>query len=75
MREPPNSSQRNPSSILTPNATLQRPGDNCIVRQVVDESHADSGPLQALVRVALATAAPPSIITQPHLQTTIHRPG
>jgi hypothetical protein len=30
--------------------------------------------LQAFVRVALATAAPPSIITQP-LQTTTHRPA
>ena len=47
------------------NAALQRPGDNYIVRQVVDERHADSGPLQALVRVALAAAAPTSIITQP----------
>ncbi len=35
--------------IKPPNAALQRPGDNCIVRQVVDERHADSGPLQALV--------------------------
>jgi hypothetical protein len=32
-----------------PNAALQRPGDNCIVLQVIDERHADSGPLQALV--------------------------
>ncbi len=33
------------------NAALQRPGDNYIVRQVVDERHADSGPLQALVEL------------------------
>jgi hypothetical protein len=32
------------------NAALQRPGDKCIVRQVVDERSADSGSLQALVR-------------------------
>jgi len=32
-----------------PNAELQRPGDNRIMRQVVDEIHADSGPLQALI--------------------------
>jgi hypothetical protein len=28
---------------------LQRPGDNFIVRQAVDERLADSGPLQALI--------------------------
>ncbi len=33
------------------NAALQRPGDNCIVRQVVDERYADSGPLEALVEL------------------------
>ncbi len=34
------------------NAALQRPSDNCIVRQVVDEIHADSGPLQAVRALA-----------------------
>jgi hypothetical protein len=33
-----------------PNAWLQRPGDNYINAQAVDERFADSGPLQAIVR-------------------------
>src|SRR5439155_12494293 len=58
-RPPTNSRQLKPDSLrLTslfyklkkqPNAVLQRPADNCIVRQVVDERYADSSPLQALV--------------------------
>jgi hypothetical protein len=35
------------------NAALQRPGDDYIVRQVVDERDADSSPLQALFGGAL----------------------
>ena len=38
-----------PSQSKGHNVALQRPGHNCMVRQVVDKRHADSGPLQALV--------------------------
>src|SRR5688572_28052595 len=48
VRSPIQSAAKSSESLLTSkfeesNAALQRPNDNCIVRQVVGERHADSG--------------------------------
>ena len=46
---------------MVSNVALPRPGDNYTRRQAVDERHADSGPLQALVMLPVDVIAPHQI--------------